>query len=126
MNLELVGLRIGERLRIKLHPDPAVYPDETIDQLQDAFQVLFEATTQQFYDPIGKLPILSRQARERLLTKWNPLTKSTLGCIHQLFEAQAERAPKAIAVVYEDTRLTYRRLVTSRPTNLPTTQATWR
>lgn len=28
-------------------------------------------------------------------------------CIHQLFEAQAERTPEATAVVYEDQRLTY-------------------
>ncbi|MEG4940614.1 amino acid adenylation domain-containing protein [Microcoleus sp. F4-D5] len=31
-------------------------------------------------------------------------------CIHQLFEAQVERTPEAIAVVFEDEQLTYREL----------------
>ena len=29
-------------------------------------------------------------------------------CVHQLFEEQVERTPEATAVVFEDTRLTYR------------------
>ncbi|MEH2192519.1 MAG: amino acid adenylation domain-containing protein [Nostoc sp.] len=31
-------------------------------------------------------------------------------CIHQIFEMQVERSPESIAVVYEDTQLTYRQL----------------
>jgi len=31
-------------------------------------------------------------------------------CIHQLFEAQVERTPNAVAVVFEDKQLTYREL----------------
>jgi amino acid adenylation domain-containing protein len=47
-----------------------------------------------------------------LLVEWNqteadyPRDK----CVHQLFEAQAERTPDAIAVVFEDQQLTYREL----------------
>jgi len=31
-------------------------------------------------------------------------------CVHQLFEAQVERTPDAIAVVFENQQLTYREL----------------
>jgi non-ribosomal peptide synthetase component F len=31
-------------------------------------------------------------------------------CIHQIFEMQVERSPQAIAVVFEDTQLTYQQL----------------
>ena len=31
-------------------------------------------------------------------------------CIHELFEEQVERTPDAVALVFEDQRLTYREL----------------
>jgi len=38
-------------------------------------------------------------------------SKSQIGqCIHQLFEAQVERSPDAVAVVFQDQQLTYREL----------------
>src|SRR5215813_14593110 len=49
---------------------------------------------------------------DQLLIKWNrtesPYPKEKR--IHQRFEAPAERTPDAIAVVFEDQRLTYREL----------------
>nr|WP_322505646.1 AMP-binding protein [Chroococcidiopsis cubana] len=43
--------------------------------------------------------------------EWN-LTQQDypLQCIHQLFEAQADKTPNAIAVVYKDEQLTYQEL----------------
>ena len=32
------------------------------------------------------------------------------GCVHQVFESQAQRTPEAVALVFEDIRLTYRQL----------------
>jgi amino acid adenylation domain-containing protein len=55
---------------------------------------------------------LSASERHKILVEWNntqadyPKDK----CIHQLFEAQVERTPKAIAVVFEDQQLTYEEL----------------
>ena len=58
------------------------------------------------------LPLLTDAERHQLLIEWNrtesPYPKDK--CIHQLFEAQAELTPDAIAVVFEDQRLTYREL----------------
>jgi amino acid adenylation domain-containing protein len=47
-----------------------------------------------------------------LLVEWNASTAAyhRTRCIHQLFEAQVERVPDAIAVVCGDRRLTYREL----------------
>ncbi|MFM7712299.1 MAG: AMP-binding protein, partial [Microcystis sp.] len=50
--------------------------------------------------------------REQLLISWNN-TKTDYPqeqCIYQLFEAQVERTPKAIAVVFEEQSLTYTEL----------------
>jgi non-ribosomal peptide synthetase component F len=46
--------------------------------------------------------------RHQLLVEWNN-TKSDK-CVHQLFEAQVELTPDAVAVVFEDRQLTYREL----------------
>ena len=54
----------------------------------------------------------SQPERDRLLLSWNetaaeyPQDK----CIHQLFEAQVERTPDAVAVIFEEEQLTYQAL----------------
>lgn len=57
-------------------------------------------------------PALTAEHRHKLLVEWNrtersfPQDKS----VHQLFEAQANRTPEAIAVAFEGQTLTYREL----------------
>jgi amino acid adenylation domain-containing protein len=58
---------------------------------------------------VSRLPMLTDAERKRLLVEFNdtacdyPLNK----CVHHLFEAQAERTPDAVAVIYEGQNLTY-------------------
>ncbi|MBD2510747.1 amino acid adenylation domain-containing protein [Nostoc muscorum FACHB-395] len=58
------------------------------------------------------LTLISETERHQLLVEWNntlvdyPRDK----CIHQLFEAQVELTPDAVAVVFEDKQLTYSQL----------------
>src|SRR5262249_37639890 len=65
---------------------------------------------------IDELPMLSDAERAQLLYKWNGQWNETAvefdqsQTIHQLFEAQAARAPEAIALKYEDEQLSYREL----------------
>jgi amino acid adenylation domain-containing protein len=55
---------------------------------------------------------LTEAERHQLLFEWNDTQadypKDT--CIHQLFEAQVERTPDAVAVVFEGQQLTYKQL----------------
>jgi amino acid adenylation domain-containing protein len=61
---------------------------------------------------ISQLPLLSNAERHQLLKEWNnfkqdyPVEK----CIHPLIEAQVERTPDNIAVIFEDQQLSYRQL----------------
>ena len=50
--------------------------------------------------------------RQQLLVEWNQTTTDypRQKCIHELFEAQAERTPQAIAVVFGKESLTYSEL----------------
>ncbi len=55
---------------------------------------------------------LTESQQHQILVEWNT-TKADFPrdkCLHQLFEAQVERTPEAVAVVFEDSRLTYREL----------------
>ncbi len=59
--------------------------------------------------PIAELPLLTSDERQQHLVEWNRTqTDSPRNvCIHELFEAQVDRTPDAIAVVFEDAHLTY-------------------
>jgi len=61
---------------------------------------------------IGELPLLSDAEKQQLLLHWNDTWADYPKdrCIHQLFEAQVEKSPDAIAVVCEDKQLSYREL----------------
>jgi len=84
----------------------------TIDRMVEHFRILLEGIVVSPGKRIEDLPLLSATEQYQLLIEWNdtqaeyPKDK----CIHQLFEAQVERSPDAIAVVFEDQQLTYREL----------------
>ncbi len=61
---------------------------------------------------LDELPLLTKAEQHQLLVAWNdtqaeyPINQ----CIHQLIEAQVERSPDAVAVVFVDQHLTYEEL----------------
>jgi non-ribosomal peptide synthetase component F len=61
---------------------------------------------------LADLPILTLSERRRLLIEWNATDAQYPGqvCIHELFEAQAARAPAATTFVCEDAQITYEEL----------------
>ena len=60
---------------------------------------------------VPELPLLTAAQRQQLLAEWNTQIDYPLdGCIHQLFEAQVERTPDAVAVVFDLQQVTYREL----------------
>ena len=61
--------------------------------------------------PIGRLDILTAAERHTILREWNDTERPVpSAALPHLFEAQAARAPDAIAVVFEERRLTYAQL----------------
>lgn len=84
----------------------------TIQRMVGHLQTLLEGVVADPSQRIAELPLLTEQEGRQILTGLNDTQKTypTNQCIHQLFEAQVERTPDAIAVVYEDMQLTYREL----------------
>ena len=58
---------------------------------------------------ICDLGLLSAEERTQLLETWNATGSDFVAdrCVHELFEAQVDRTPDAVAVVCEDESLTY-------------------
>lgn len=61
---------------------------------------------------IAELSLLTQVEQQQLLVEWNNTQAEYIQdkCIHELFEAQVERSPDAIAVTFEDKHLTYQQL----------------
>ena len=84
----------------------------TIERFAGNFKTLLEAVVVEADRRMSELPLLSEAERRLLLEEWNETARDypKEKRIHQLFEEQVERAPDAVAVVYEDGQLTYREL----------------
>jgi len=89
-----------------------LFDETTIARMAGNFQTLLGGIVANPKQSISELPLLTEQERHQLLVEWNntgaeyPQDK----CIHELFEAQVERSPDAVAVVFEGEQLTYREL----------------
>jgi amino acid adenylation domain-containing protein len=83
-----------------------------IIRMQEQFLILLKSVIENPEQYIVSLPLLSELERYQILVEWNqkqvdyPHNK----CLHQLFEAQAEKAPENLAVVFENETLTYKEL----------------
>ncbi|MDF5714836.1 MAG: amino acid adenylation domain-containing protein [Rhizonema sp. NSF051] len=88
-----------------------VFDTATIERMQGHFQTLLEGIVANSDQHLFDLPILSATEKQQLLVDWNQTSPDHPSiCIHQLFEAQVEQTPNAIAVVFEDQQLTYQEL----------------
>ena len=83
----------------------------TIARMSGHFQTLLEGIVTNPDQKISDLSLLSATEQQQLVA-WNDtqIDYPQVQCIHQLFEATAERTPETVAVVFADQQLTYREL----------------
>ena len=77
---------------------------------------------------LAELPLLTEAERHQLLVEWNDTARRATRArpaSTQLFEAQAERTPDAVAVLYARAARSPTASSTSAPTSSPTTCARW-
>ncbi|MBD2208314.1 amino acid adenylation domain-containing protein [Nostoc linckia FACHB-104] len=85
---------------------------DTIARMLGHFQTLLEGVVSYPNQSISELPLLTTAERQTLLLDWNhtEVDYPQAACIHHLFEAQVEKTPDAIALIFTDQELTYREL----------------
>ena len=80
-----------------------------IRRMSGHLQTLLEAIAANPQQRVSELPLLSEVIEYQLLVEWNQTQADYPkdACIHQLFEAQVEKTPDAIALAFEQQQLTY-------------------
>jgi len=109
--LELHQRPEGLRGHIEYRTD--LFCEATIARLVGHFQTLLEGALARPERPIRELPLLSAAERNELTVLQGDTEDAKaphMLCLPQLFEAQVERTPDAIALVFQDRQLTYREL----------------
>ncbi|MBO4228597.1 AMP-binding protein, partial [Bradyrhizobium neotropicale] len=102
----------GEALGLTAQVAEPISADRVCGYMQRALEQLSEALEQAPTTPVRELDILPAEERAYLLTELNRTAAPypERQCIHQLFEAQVQKAPEAVAVVDQDQRVSYREL----------------
>ncbi|MEO1375475.1 MAG: amino acid adenylation domain-containing protein, partial [Cyanobacteria bacterium J06635_10] len=109
-----LNLDITERINqiyCNLHYNANLFEASTIERMAGHFQTLLEAIVTNPQQRLSELPLLTESEQDQLLREWNNTeAEYPLLCVHELFEAQVEKTPLSVAVVFEDQQLTYREL----------------
>jgi len=86
-----------------------LFEPATIARMVGHYQTLLESIVADPGRRLAELPLLTEAERHQVLIEWNATETAYPRdqCIHHLFEARVERTPDAVAVVFENERLTY-------------------
>ena len=84
----------------------------TIERMAQHFEQLLQAIVANPGMRLSHLPLLTQAEEQQLLFQWNATRTEypASNCIQGLFEAQVERTPHQVALVYENSQLTYQEL----------------
>ena len=97
------------RLALTVLYDAHRFEEAGVDRTLARLAGLLEAFAAEGDPLLGDLPLLLPAERRQLLDDWvaEPGEPLTAACLHELFAAQAARAPEAVAVVHGTRSVTY-------------------
>jgi amino acid adenylation domain-containing protein len=111
-DLTLEMTKVPEGLRGAFEYSTDLFDEETVVRMARHYRTLLEGIAAHPEARLSDLPMLTETERHQVLVEWNATEAGYPQdrCIHQLFEAQAERTPEAVAVIFEERQLTYQEL----------------
>ncbi|MEA2173125.1 MAG: hypothetical protein QOD00_717, partial [Blastocatellia bacterium] len=108
--LKLACVSEGQALKAEFNYDALLYDALTIERLARCFSTLVESAARNPETVAGELSLLSESDREQIEIEWNrtgvehaPEART----LHGLFEAQVERTPESVALIFAGEQLTY-------------------
>ena len=111
-DLTLVMAETDSTMGASLQFNTDLFDVTTIARMAGHFQILLDASVADPRQRISQLPFLTEAETYQLLIDWNNTTEEFPRdlCVHQLFEAQVNKSPDSIALIFEGAFLTYREL----------------
>ena len=102
----------GGRIVGEVEYATALFDPATVERWLGYLRRVLEAMAADDGLGVDRLPMLGETERRLVLREWNATEAAypREACVHELFEAQVERTPGAVAVVFEGERLTYAEL----------------
>jgi amino acid adenylation domain-containing protein len=114
LTLDIVDL--GRRFLASLEYNSDLFEAVTAKRMAHQFLALCSGLAADPSRPISQLPLLGEPERHQLLVEWKGGDSESLAsrdaalCLHELFAAQAARTPEAVALVFEEERLSFAEL----------------
>jgi amino acid adenylation domain-containing protein len=99
----------GDDIRLVANVREGIDADVICDYLERAVLGVLAELDRPSSARSGNIDVMGQTERDRVLRQWNATDADypRNACMHQLFEAQVARTPEAIALVHDQTRLTY-------------------
>ncbi|MFN6487003.1 MULTISPECIES: non-ribosomal peptide synthetase [unclassified Nostoc] len=112
LDVVLIPQRGGEKgITVIWEYNTDLFDAATIQQMAEQYQTLLEGIVANPEQRVSQLPLITA-TQQQLLKSWNQTHReyAAKGCIHDLFAAQVELTPDAVAIEQEGQQLTYREL----------------
>ncbi|HEX2191470.1 MAG TPA: amino acid adenylation domain-containing protein, partial [Longimicrobiaceae bacterium] len=111
-DLSLTLWEDGGRVEGAVEYATALFDRATVERYVGYLRRVLEEMVADDAKPVHRLDLLSAAERRMLVEEWNATDAAfpAGACVHELFEAQVERTPGAVAVSFEGERLTYAEL----------------
>ncbi|MEU5032466.1 amino acid adenylation domain-containing protein [Streptomyces milbemycinicus] len=98
----------GQELVFRLEYQGDLFEREWVEALANRLVRVLEAMATDLDVPVGQVDVLGEAERQQVLSGWNDTARRMPDAVlPELFEAQVERAPDAVAVVFQGQELTY-------------------
>ncbi|HEY1352292.1 MAG TPA: amino acid adenylation domain-containing protein [Ktedonobacteraceae bacterium] len=109
----LVSIREADQgIIVEVEYNTALFEAQTIWRMLGHYQILLAELAAHPDQSLKTVPLLSSGERQTLLETWNQtqIPYPDHLCLHELFEAQVVRHPRALALISADQQLTYAQL----------------
>ncbi|MGK3988241.1 amino acid adenylation domain-containing protein [Sorangium sp. So ce136] len=102
----------GSQLQLRLSYDRQRFDEEAASRLLGLVEAALRQLVSRPEARVGELSLLGELESRRVVTEWNATERAYPDerRVHELFEAQAEQTPDAVAVLFDERRLSYREL----------------